>query len=207
MLALEAPVLIVLVQPGSKLPGVIVLAVSSASGRAARAEAPSMNASVAYAAAAGSALTTSRICHTSVCNVCRLYKSSAEKKSHAVVGSGNGEQRLEQRRVQLEVTQLLGGELMRRRVEDVAARWHVRDEAAEESGEVGLTFLRVCHTCACGCAYARVFAYAGVTVRDAGSSSIVAGRVCRKFDATRVASRCVIQIDIDTGTNRSLNRH
>ena len=58
----------------------------------------------------------------------------------------------------------------------------------------GVTFLRVSHTCACGCAYARVFAYACVIVRDAGSSSIVAGRVCRKFDATRVASRSVIQI-------------
>ena len=63
----------------------------------------------------------------------------------------------------------------------------------------GVTFLRVSHTCACGCAYARVFAYACVIVRDAGSSSIVAGRVCRKFDATRVASRCMIQIDIVTG--------
>ena len=88
----------------------------------------SMNASVAYAAAAGSALTTSRICNTSVCNVCRLYKSSAEKDSHAVVGSGNGEQRLEQRRVRFEVTRLLGGELLRRRGEDGAARRHVRDE-------------------------------------------------------------------------------
>ena len=65
-----------------------------------------------------------------------------------------------------------------------------------------VTSLRVCHTCACGCAYARGFAYACVIVRDAGSSSIVAGRVCRKFDATRVASRSVIQIDIVTGNAR-----
>ena len=80
-----------------------------------------MNASVVYAASAGSALSASRICSTPFSNVCRLYKSSAEKDSHAVVGSGNGEQRLEQRRVRLEVTRLLGGELLRRRGEDGAA--------------------------------------------------------------------------------------
>jgi hypothetical protein len=158
-----------------------------------------MNALVAYAAAAVLALTTSGICSTPVSTVCRLYKSSAEKESHAVLGSGNGQQR----RVRPEVTQRMDGELLRRRDEDGAARRLVRDEAAEERGVVcfdvgGFSFLRVCHTCVCGCAYARVFAYACVIVRDMGSSSIVAGRICKKFDATRVASRSVIQIDIVT---------
>ena len=85
----------------------------------------SMSASVAYAAASGSAMTTSRICSTPVSIVCRrLCKSSAEKESHVVLGSGNGQQR----RVRPEVTQLLDGELLRRHDEDGAARRHVRDE-------------------------------------------------------------------------------